>query len=145
MKRKQKRRTRALSQYPGHDVMRASRRIYHGNRKQARIIIKRESVLIKHLQNLVMDQKRAEGKEKGRLQGLKPQTLGYGKTVRKFGGPRWLSRLSIRLLVSARVMIPQFRELEPHIGLCADLLWVLSLSPSLCPSHAHALYLSLSE
>ena len=36
------------------------------------------------------------------------------------GGAEWLSRLSVRLLVSAQVMISRFHEFEPHIGLCAD-------------------------
>ena len=36
------------------------------------------------------------------------------------GVPGWLSLLSVRLLVSAQVVISQFREFEPRIRLCAD-------------------------
>ena len=36
------------------------------------------------------------------------------------GVPGWLSQLSVRLLISAQVMISWFREFEPCIGLCVD-------------------------
>ena len=62
--------------------------MYHRNTKEARVITKRERILVKHLQNVVMDQKRSEGEDKEQVQGLKHQTLGYGKTVREFEIPR---------------------------------------------------------
>ena len=61
--------------------------------------------------------------------------------------PGWLSHLSVQLLISGRVRISRFCELEPHIRLCADLaqnlLGILSLSLSLCPSPALTLSVSL--
>ena len=68
------------------------------------------------------------------------------------GAPGWLSWLSIRLLISAQVMISLFvRWHLPHIRLCAvnvEPAWD-PVSLSLCPSPAyvcvHALALSLSQ
>ena len=61
------------------------------------------------------------------------------------GAPGWLSRLSMRLLILAQVMISQVRGFKPCVGLCVDGAepsWD-SLSPSLCPSptHTHMLFL----
>ena len=68
------------------------------------------------------------------------------------GVPAWLSSLSIRLLISAQVMISWVYEVEPHVSLCADSMdpaWD-SLSPFLSappllmcsPLRVHALSLS---
>ena len=63
-----------------------------------------------------------------------------------WGALGWLHWLSVWLLVSAQVMISQFCEFEPCIGLCAgsaEPAWdSLSFSLSLCPSPAHALSVS---
>ena len=47
--------------------------------------------------------------------------------------PRWLSELSVRLLISAQVMISRFVGVELHVRLCTNSMepaWD-SLSPSL--------------
>ena len=36
------------------------------------------------------------------------------------GAPGWLSGLSVRILISAQVMISTVRETETHVGLCTD-------------------------
>ena len=60
----------------------------------------------------------------------------------------WLSWVSVRLLVSAQIMILRFPELEPCVGLCSGSLapaWdPLSLSLSLYPSPTRTGSLSLS-
>ena len=68
--------------------------------------------------------------------------------------PGWLSRLSVKLLISAQVMISRFvGSIETRIGLCADstepawdsLSLSLSLSSLLLPHlHTFACTLSLS-
>ena len=68
---------------------------------------------------------------------------------KKTGAPGWLSQLGIRL-TSAQVMISQFVGSSPTSGsvLTAQSLEPASdsVSPSLCPSPARALfYLSLSK
>ena len=57
-------------------------------------------------------------------------------TQRRSGAPGWLSRLSLGLWISAQVMISRVREIEPHVGLCADSTEAAggSLSLPLCPS-----------
>ena len=55
------------------------------------------------------------------------------------GTPGWLSRLSVRLLVSAQAMISLVRGLELRIGLCADSAepgWD-SVGPSLSAPRPH--------
>ena len=50
------------------------------------------------------------------------------------GAPGWLSRVSVRLLILAQVMISQFMSSSPTSGSALTvqtLLWILSLSPSL--------------
>ena len=58
--------------------------------------------------------------------------------------PGWLHQLSVRLLVSAQVMISQFMSLSPASGsvLTAQSLEPASDSVSLCPSPARTLSLS---
>ena len=58
----------------------------------------------------------------------------------------WLSRLSVRLLISAQVMISRFVASSPVLGsvLSVEPAWD-SLSLSLCPSLAHAVSLSFSK
>ena len=69
----------------------------------------------------------------------------YGKRVKTEhmrGAPGWLSRLSVRRLVSAQVMISRSRAFEPRDRLHTDVVEVawdslspsVSLSLSLCPS-----------
>ena len=58
----------------------------------------------------------------------------------------WVAQ-SVKLVTSAQVMISQFETL---IGLCADSLesgdcFGFCVSLSLCPTPAHALFLSLSN
>ena len=62
------------------------------------------------------------------------------------GVPGRFSRLSVRLSVSAQVTISRFTGSSPTAGSARtvqSLPGVLSLSLSLCPSHARALSLSL--
>ena len=65
-----------------------------------------------------------------------------------FGAPGWLRELSVQLLVSAQIMILRLMGSGPASGsvLTARSLEPAShsVSPSLCPSPAHALSLSLS-
>ena len=67
----------------------------------------------------------------------------------KPGAPGWLSRLNIRLLVSAQIMISWFRDFEPHAGLalCRQHRASLgfSLSSSLHPSPTHAVTVSQNK
>ena len=68
---------------------------------------------------------------------------GWGRAA-----PEWLSRLSIRLLIGAQVMISWFVSLSAMSGspLTAwSLLAILSLYLSVCPSSTCALSLSLSK
>ena len=61
--------------------------------------------------------------------------------------PRWLSQLSIRLLVLTQVTISVVYEIEPCVGLRADNaepVWD-SLSPSLSASSPLVLSLSLAK
>ena len=58
--------------------------------------------------------------------------------------PGWLSRLSVRLSVSAQVMISQLRKFEPLLGLCADSAEPAWDSPSIPVSSPPPLILSLS-
>ena len=54
--------------------------------------------------------------------------------------PRWLGPLSFQLLISAQVMISQFRGFELHVRLCTD-----SAEPAWgSPSHSDPLLFSLS-
>ena len=62
--------------------------------------------------------------------------------------PGSLGRLSVRLLVSAQVMISRLRGFEPHVGLCADSAEPARDSPSplsLSAPPLLALSLSLSK
>ena len=62
--------------------------------------------------------------------------------------PGWLNGLSVRLLVSAQVMISQFGEFEPRVELCADgaePAWDSLSSPSLLAPPPLMLSLSLSK
>ena len=66
--------------------------------------------------------------------------------VIKLGAAGWLSELSVRLLISAQVMISQFSRWSPVTGFVLtvqSLLGILALL-SLCSSPAHAA-LSLSQ
>ena len=59
------------------------------------------------------------------------------KKINLIGVPGWLSWLSIRLLISAQVMISRFMRLIPVSGsvlIAWSLPGILSLSLSLCPS-----------
>ena len=63
------------------------------------------------------------------------------------GVPGWLSQLSVQLLVSSQVMISQFCEFKPRVGLCADSAepaWD-SLSPLLSLPLPHSRCLCLSQ
>ena len=65
--------------------------------------------------------------------------------IHQKGAPGRLSRLGDRLLVLAQVMISQFCEFEPHVGLCAGSVgpaWD-SLFLSLCPYPTHTVFVSL--
>ena len=70
----------------------------------------------------------------------------YVHREKNAGVPGWLSRVGVRLLVSAQVMISQLRGFKPRIGLCAgsrEPAWdSLSLSFSAHPPHALSLSLS---
>ena len=60
--------------------------------------------------------------------------------VKHAGAPRWLSRVSVRLLISAQVMISQLVGL----GLSTESAWD-SLSPSFSAPPPLALSFSLSQ
>ena len=76
-------------------------------------------------------------------------TLSAGFSFTKLvhtGAPGRLSRLSVRLPVSAQVTVSRFHEFEPRIGLCS---WQrgtclgFSLPGSLGPSRTHTVSVSL--
>ena len=76
--------------------------------------------------------------------------LGYTTVnvkTHRIGAPGWLSQLSVWLLILVRAMISQFVGSSPMSGsalLAGSLLGILC-SPSLCPSPARALLLSLPQ
>ena len=65
------------------------------------------------------------------------------RSPRTAGAPGGLSRLSIRLLTSAQVMISQGHGIEPRVRLCAKS--VESAQDSVSPTLSAPLLLSLSN
>ena len=84
----------------------------------------------------------------GRLQGHPGRTRPPVLEGRSQGAPRWLSPLSVQLLISAQIIISQFASLSPVSGSALMVRSLLGiLSPSLCPSPTciHARAHSLSQ
>ena len=62
--------------------------------------------------------------------------------------PGWFGPLDVQLLISAQVMILQFMSLSPTSGselTVWNLLGILSVPVSLCPSPAYTLHLSQNK